>query len=167
MLPLLLPLPDLLLCFFEGGGGGSTIELTARWTYSLGMKPTPSCLLSFRVSQSPVNVHLIILFRERQACGALVWCCWEWGSFLISLLTLTRLTACGARFLFKLHLDGGGGGIWCQTTCCNWGCRQRAEQPSHRKNVITTSSFNCIEVYFFLKLAVENPSRRIWILKGH
>lgn len=31
--------------------------------------------LSFRVSQSPTNVHLIILFRERQACPAPVCCC--------------------------------------------------------------------------------------------
>lgn len=69
-------LPSLLLCGFVGIEHVTNIlhAMCVHWN------ETSSCFLSFRVSQTPMNVHLIILFRERQACQALVWW-WECCSF--------------------------------------------------------------------------------------
>lgn len=81
-------LPILLLCGLVGIEHVTNIlhAMCVHWN------ETSSCFVLFRVSQTPMNVHLIILFRERQACQALVWW-WECCSFDF-LLNLTRTSNC-------------------------------------------------------------------------
>lgn len=88
-----------------------------------------SCFLSFRVSQSPMNVHLIILFRERQACQALVWC---WECFCFDFSSTSNKTS-NCMYIFKLHLGEDAFG---QPTYCNRSFKKRAKQlncrPDHK-----------------------------------
>lgn len=126
--------------------GKSTVSLTYCMlcvrTGMLMWNEKSSCsFFSFRVSQSPMNVHLIILFRERQACQALVWCC-ECCSFDF-LLNLTKPLNC--MLCFKLHLDKDAFG---QPTYCNRGYKKRAKQLHQTSLLPQQPYFKLIEHVF-------------------
>lgn len=146
LIPLLLSvlLPNLLLCGFGGMEHVTNIlhVMCAHWNEA------SSCFLSFRVGQSPMNVHLIILFRERQAWQALVW--WWECCFFDFFLNLTRTSNCMFSCIFMLHLDEDAFG---QPSYCNRNYRKRAKELNYRED--QTSAGLCFHNY---------PSQHLWNL---